>query len=143
MYYFAYGSNMDPSQMKTRCPAAVRVTRARLQGYRFSINTRGVATIHKERGQVVYGMVYRITPACEATLDKCEGVSQGLYGKHIVRVNSLRRDSVRECLTYIDPDPFYGLPRTGYLEKIVRGALFGNLPASYIKKLNEWRFYAA
>lgn len=142
-YYFAYGSNMDPDQMEKRCPAAVRVTRASLSGYRFLINTRGVATLHKEKGAIVYGLIYRITPECERSLDKFEGVVKGLYGKHLAQCHSLRRRALRVCLTYIDPDPYTGPARPGYMDKILRGAYLAQLPTPYIRQLNRWRFHVA
>lgn len=41
--YFAYGSNMDESQMAHRCPTAKPAGKARLDVYRFIINDRGMA----------------------------------------------------------------------------------------------------
>ena len=43
--YFAYGSNMDADQMGRRCSAAAIIGTASLEGYRFIINSRGVATV--------------------------------------------------------------------------------------------------
>ena len=39
--YYAYGSNMDMTQMETRCPDAEFIGLATLPQYRFLINERG------------------------------------------------------------------------------------------------------
>ena len=69
-FYFAYGSNMDPEQMLTRCPRARSVGRGRIRHRRFVINSRGVATISPERDAKTWGGVWAISAAEEAALDR-------------------------------------------------------------------------
>ncbi|KAJ9143569.1 hypothetical protein NKR19_g6816 [Coniochaeta hoffmannii] len=84
--YFAYGSNLSTTQMASRCPDARPLHLARLPGWRFIINTRGVANIvpedpgpapagscDQEEGGV-YGILYEIGAEDEESLDLCEGV---------------------------------------------------------------------
>ena len=40
MFYFAYGSNMDPVQMEERCPGAVALGAAHLPGWRLTFTRR-------------------------------------------------------------------------------------------------------
>ena len=76
-YYFAYGSNMNLDQMAYRCPAASVVENVRLDGYRLTFCGRGkgsgVATILPEEGSQVEGVLWKITPECEKSLDFYEG----------------------------------------------------------------------
>ena len=76
-YYFAYGSNMNLDQMAYRCPAASVVENVKLEGYRLTFCGRGkgsgVATILPEEGSQVEGVLWKITPECEKSLDFYEG----------------------------------------------------------------------
>ena len=56
--YFAYGSNMNPVQMRFRCPTSKAVALATLKGYRFTINSRGVATIVESEKSSVNGIKF-------------------------------------------------------------------------------------
>ena len=66
MLYFAYGSNMDWDQMRTRCPSAAFVGIARLPDHRLAFTrfskTRkcGVADVVPAKGQSVWGAVFSI-----------------------------------------------------------------------------------
>jgi gamma-glutamylcyclotransferase (GGCT)/AIG2-like uncharacterized protein YtfP len=86
MLYFAYGSNMDCAQMRTRCPLARFVCVAKLPNHRltFSRNSKnrgcGVADVIGNTGHEVWGIVYEIDdPRNIASLDQCEGVPSGAY----------------------------------------------------------------
>ena len=83
-YYFAYGSNMNLDQMAYRCPAASVVEKVKLEGYRLTFCGRGkgcgVATILPEEGSRVEGVLWKITPECEKSLDFYEGYPH-LYGR--------------------------------------------------------------
>ncbi|GAP87211.1 hypothetical protein SAMD00023353_2300510 [Rosellinia necatrix] len=97
--YFAYGSNLHVAQMASRCPASVFQGRAVLRGYRWQINERGVANVVEstrdsdsdpDDSYVVEGLLYRISPEDEASLDRSEGVSQRFYEKRVLRVVSFQ-----------------------------------------------------
>ena len=95
--YFAYGSNMAVEQMARRCPTSVFIGTARLDGYRWQINKRGVANIVCEAKAAaeeqsrdrpyLQGLVYRVQPADVQSLDRGEGVRRQLYQKHILTVD--------------------------------------------------------
>ena len=86
-YYFAYGSNMNLEQMKYRCPAAEVVENVRLEDYRLAFRGRapgnGVATVLPEKGSCVEGVLWKITEACEKSLDFYERSAQRCSGKTI------------------------------------------------------------
>ena len=87
--YFAYGSNINLDQMAHRCPAADVVGPVILEDYKllFRGNYRGngVATIKPHKGRKVYGLLWKLTPECEKTLDAYEGFPR-LYEKQSVTV---------------------------------------------------------
>jgi len=135
--YFAYGSNMLPEQMDERCPGSVPIGVATLAGWRFVINDRGVASIAKDEASEVIGVVWEITEEHEETLDGFEGVADDWYCKDHVDV-TMESGRIVNCLVYIDPNVAPGPPREGYLEKIVGGSEFFNLPVEYVEKLRAW-----
>jgi gamma-glutamylcyclotransferase len=90
--YFAYGSNLWLHQMSTRCPSSAYLGIARLPNYRWIINDRGYANVvvvssstsssstptksepKSKYSDVVYGLVFSLTPPDESRLDRNEGV---------------------------------------------------------------------
>lgn len=111
-YYFAYGSNMNLDQMAYRCPAASVVEKVKLEGYRLTFCGRGkgcgVATILPEEGSRVEGVLWKITPECEKSLDFYEGYPH-LYGKETVLVQG--KDGVkREVMAYTMNAPYKDQP---------------------------------
>jgi gamma-glutamylcyclotransferase len=69
--YFAYGSNLSPTQMSSRCPSSLCHSFGVLKGYKWVIGPRGYANVVRSQSQgdeessqeeeVVYGMLYQIT----------------------------------------------------------------------------------
>ena len=125
-YYFAYGSNMNLDQMAYRCPAASVVENVKLEGYRLTFCGRGkgsgVATILPEEGSRVEGVLWKITPECEKSLDFYEGYPH-LYGKEPVLVQG--KDGVkREVMAYTMNAPYKdqpAIPSDLYFMGIVEG----------------------
>jgi len=50
MYYFAYGSNMNWTQMAQRCPSARFVSVARLKDHRFAITRQSRRRLWRHGG---------------------------------------------------------------------------------------------
>ena len=77
--YFAYGSNLEPDQMRARCPGSRVLCRAILPDHvlvfrGFSRDWEGaVATVEPAPGEVVHGVVFEVTPADVESLDRYEG----------------------------------------------------------------------
>lgn len=94
LLYFAFGSNLSSTQMRSRCPGAAAVGLAFLPGYDFIINERGFANVvpstttttsattttpgdeaHGRGKGCVYGVLYRLASIAEKErLDRYEGV---------------------------------------------------------------------
>ncbi|WP_419168277.1 hydantoinase B/oxoprolinase family protein [Halobacteriovorax sp.] len=75
---FGFGSNMDISQIRKRCPSSSFVTRARLDGYELRYTTYsevrkgGVADMYEAPGKSMWGAIYRLNDHDLATLDEIE-----------------------------------------------------------------------
>lgn len=86
--YFGYGSNLWQEQMAERCPHSGYVGVARLERYRWIIYEKGYANIVETSNtdDVVYGLVYHLTPSDEANLDRYEGVAgePPAYSKELI-----------------------------------------------------------
>jgi gamma-glutamylcyclotransferase (GGCT)/AIG2-like uncharacterized protein YtfP len=137
MYYFAYGSNMVVSQMATRCPNAVVLGVACLQGYRFQINSRQVGTVIPDENRQVYGLVWAITSEDLLSLDLYEDIKAGLYQKATVVVELLSDRRV-EAMIYLATDQSVGVARPRYMKDIVAAAKEWQLPEAYIQDLAIW-----
>jgi hypothetical protein len=95
-YYFAFGSNMNFTQMAERCPGSTFIGKATLRGYRWQINQRHVANIVKvtegfsnvptEQVDVVDGLVFSITDKDRRNLDRKEGIKLGVYERVVLDV---------------------------------------------------------
>ena len=138
-YYFAYGSNMNLEQMDFRCPDASVVENVRLEGYRLAFCGRnpgnGVATILPEEGSHVDGVLWRITPRCEESLDRYEGYPH-LYGKETVRVRNT--GGMHQNVTvYVMNAPYKDCPAKPsdfYLKGILEGCRQNGLSENEIQK---------
>ena len=79
-YYLAYGSNLNRTQMRHRCPDAYPVGKTVLPNYQL-VFRRGVLTIEPEQGSSVPVVVWAISREDERSLDRYEGFPR-LYYKH-------------------------------------------------------------
>lgn len=120
--YIAYGSNLHLEQMAKRCPYAVPIGPADLEGFRLLFrggNECSVATVEPQEGSSVPVLVWEITPRCEEALDYYEGWPR-LYRKETVAV--CFQGKPVEAMVYImnDGRPF-GSPGAFYLNTIAEG----------------------
>jgi hypothetical protein len=134
---FTFGSNMDPEQFRQRCPKSEVVGIAVLHDYQWYITRRGVASVRRDRGNCVFGLLLRLTAVDETRLDVCEGVHAGLYERRILAVDVVA-GGFEKALVYIAEDGGVGKPRTGYLERVLAGARHHGLPAGAIVEMESW-----
>ena len=123
--------------MNHRCPGARLIGPAKLPGHKFTINSRGVATIVTDGPRAVHGILWRIAESDEKALDEYEGVRWGTYVKVTTTVQTSESDSV-SALIYVARDNTEGAPRPGYMERIVSAAQFHRLPEAYVEELRTW-----
>lgn len=133
--YFAYGSNMDAVQMKKRCKGALLEATGILEGFRFVINSRGVASIVADDKASVQGLVWSLTDADLTNLDKYEGVQEGYYSRTKAKV--LTGKDLVTAWIYVAADISRGRPRPGYLERIVTAARAAGLSDEYVHQLES------
>jgi hypothetical protein len=136
--YFAYGANMDPVHMAERCPGARQLGIATLPGHAFGIAATGYATVRPDPGMIVRGVLWRLTPADEASLDEFEGVESGLYWKDIVPVEDAA-GTIVEAMIYRPTDDSPGRAAPGYLERIIEVCQGLGFPREYVLGLEAQR----
>lgn len=147
--YFAYGSNLDLTQMRERCPSARDVGIALLPGHRLAFSRFskgrgcGVADAVPDAGRGVWGVLYEISARDLAALDKCEGYCEGrsrnAYERQEIAV-LLNGDAgdPRQAETYFAvPQPNPPLPNQKYKSLILEGARRRGLPAYYVGELER------
>lgn len=132
--YFAYGSNINLDQMAYRCPAAQVVGPVVLEDhellFRGNAGGNGVATIAPHPGHKVHGLLWKITPDCERSLDRYEGYPR-LYGKEPVTVRDKSGQEIT-VMAYVMTggewwrDP--ALPSADYYKGIQEGFRQNGLP---------------
>ncbi|MGH3633872.1 poly-gamma-glutamate hydrolase family protein [Mycobacterium sp.] len=133
--YFAYGSNLCVSQMAQRCPDAFDPRPAVLGNHDWLINQRGVATVEPFAGTQVHGVLWQVSDHDLATLDSAEGVPRR-YRRDRLTVQT--DDGPSTAWVYIDHRVNAGIPRPGYLERIIDGAVHHGLPPRWIEFLRRW-----
>jgi gamma-glutamylcyclotransferase (GGCT)/AIG2-like uncharacterized protein YtfP len=148
MLYFAYGSNLDPTQMKERCPDSSVVGLASLANYRPGFprySNRwggGTASIQLAHGQTMWGVLYELSDADLEKLDRVEGfVAEGdqhnAHDREHVTVELVRPDDgsiprkVR-AWTYVARPARPAPPSRRYLARLLAGARHHRLPEEYV-----------
>lgn len=126
IWYFAYGSNLDPKQMESRVGPFQEALKARLP--RFRLIFRGyskmwngaTADIEPCGKKIVYGVVYKISKQQLRKLDKFEGFPN-VYKRTWVKV-IVENKEILSAVTYIrvNKEP-RAPPSKQYLETIIRG----------------------
>lgn len=112
--YLAYGSNMNKAQMRRRCPAAKPLRAIVIKDARLVF--RGVADIEFCEGAEVPVSLWQITAACEAALDKFEGVAARVYEKVMIPL-----DNGETALTYVMCNKGIWPPQREYYARIADG----------------------
>ncbi len=153
MYYFAFGSNLDPDQMRARCPGHRVVGMAVLRDHRlvFPLYSEtwggGVASVQLAHTQSVWGIVYDVDEADLANLDRHEGFrgpgdQHNVYDREQVYVELTRPDDgtfqrrLRAAIYLArpsNPSP----PSRRYLDAILKGARAHRLPDEYLHALEQ------
>jgi len=142
-HYFAYGSNMDPKQMASRCRGAMAVGRARLAEYELAFVWDspgwggGVATVIPSSGREVWGVVWDLTDEHIEALDRYEGVAIGAYVRDHLDVEA--EAGLAHALIYLATDTRRKQPSGTYIDALIRGAQAFSLPESYVEMLRALR----
>lgn len=139
--YFAYGSNMDVAQMKSRCQSAKCLGRFVLENHVLCFPRRsgtnwagsGVASIVPKEGQSVEGVLYDLVPSQWEHLCSLEGVPNSYEVKDI-RVRNVESRRLRQVKVFVaipeEPNASYD-PDPEYIETLERGAKTNKLSMEY------------
>ena len=132
--YFAYGSNINLSQMDLRCPDASVMGPVILEGYELLFRRGGFATIAPKEGEQVHGLLWSLTPECERSLDRYEGYPR-FYDKRMVTIRDSEGRSL-SVMAYIMDERFREpmLPSPTYYDGILEGYRQNGLPVAALKK---------
>jgi len=128
--HFAYGSNMSRKLMQRRCPGARALGPARLDNWRFVITRDGYASLVRDPGVQVHGVLWLLSPRDLAALDAYE---ERAYLRRVVPVR--HGATRRPALVYLAPERGGGRARPGYQELVVASARDWKLPDDYIAAL--------
>ena len=97
--YAAYGSNLDPDQMRERCPHSPVQSVGWLRGWRLTFGGEDVgwdgalATVVQDPDAQTYVMLYDVSPLDEKVLDEWEGA--GLARRDLRQAAGARLDAGR------------------------------------------------
>ncbi len=145
VWYFAYGSNLDPGTFLERRRMRPRSARpGRLEGYRLVFDLRvgrgerAEANLEPSQFESVHGVAYALSHEDAARLDRTEGVHRGAYRRKDVRVE-LRDGGRVSAFTYVSPHRTRGRkPSERYLCLLLTGARHHGLPPDYVTWLDSF-----
>lgn len=143
-YYVAYGSNLNVGQMKYRCPDAVPIGTAWIDGYALMYKgskTGAYLTIEKKENSRVPVVIWKVSATDEKSLDRYEGYPTFYYKKELpkLRVTFFKSDKKKgfkpckynvrnlDCFVYImHEDHAFGIPTQTYIDTCEAGyKIFG------------------
>jgi cation transport regulator ChaC len=142
---FGYGSNMDPAQMRERCPEsdlAWFIAQAQNRTLWFPHNSGkrkgGVGSLKESEGDVVWGVVFSVSVRDLKRLDRFEGVSHS-YTRDSLDVIAQDGSHQRVWTYFAVPDnpPKNYTPHEDYIKLYIQGAECFGLPAAYIENLRK------
>ena len=136
---FMYGEYMNSNHLKFRCPDALCSGMAILDGFRFMINSRGVATIVPDGGSQVQGVLWRVTPFDEGDIDKTLGYNAEEPEKSrcdkLVLMTHTSVGMPVEAIVYVEKDTTPGEPAQSYMQKVISGAAEHAVEKKYIDEV--------
>ncbi|MCD6220871.1 gamma-glutamylcyclotransferase [bacterium] len=144
MKYFAYGSNMDPEQMKQRGIKLTQREWAILKNWRLEFNKiasrnpkEGYANIVRDNNEAVEGILYEISEEDVKKLNKWERYPIH-YDRTTVKVNLKDGREINTLVYIAQPDKVRnGLkPTREYLAHLLKGCDL--LSKEYCEKLKKW-----
>jgi gamma-glutamylcyclotransferase len=145
-FYFAYGSNMNRNQLRSRGVRPLSAAVAKLPDHRISFHgysrtwDGAVETVVSAPGQEVWGVIYKLTFSDGDTLDSWQDVrldGTGAYFLCPARVIDTEGRTHPVVLYKKDVLGTPEKPSQEYLDFIIQGALEHGLPSAYIEGLRQ------
>lgn len=144
-YYFAYGSNMDPTRLTERIGKYHTAHLATLRGYKFLYNKKSIdgsakANLEEDADSVVYGICYEIDKNDFDALDRCEDGYERKRNIDIILfdANNNKPYTAKAAFYISKPKnrlilPTEMMPLESYKRIIIKGARYWKLDESYIQ----------
>lgn len=126
-YYLAYGSNLNISQMKMRCPTAVPIGTAIIPDYQLlykGSHTGAYLTIEPKKGGKVPVAVWKVTEEDERHLDRYEGFPNFYYKKGFKLPVTLLDGKSKTLSTFVyimHEDRLLSIPSIFYIKTCLQG----------------------
>lgn len=124
---FAYGSNMDAAAMARRCPRAKLLGRAVLPRHRVALTPEGYATVVRDPAARAAGLLWELSFADLAALDRYEEVATGGYRKIVQPVLREGASPTRALVYLAVPGKILGRAPPDYMAKIIAAAIAAGL----------------
>ncbi len=148
-YYFAYGSNMNPSRMRERGVKFLSYKRAVLKDFVLTFDKvcrtfpskYGCATVRPARGSHVEGVLYEVEFSnAVRRLDLFEGFPDH-YGRVFLKVLTSEGKNLSAFLYVARPERIReGLkPHPEYLGHLLEACRLGLLSEEYCRFLKRWK----
>lgn len=143
--YFAFGSNMNPVQIRSRCHAPETIGIAKLPFHKVSFfgHSRvwdgALETVEPAIDQDVWGVIYRLTRSDWDRLDAWQDVRLDGTGAYFHFPTTVVDAAGKEYSVILYKKDMLGipeLPSTEYLQSIIEGAVTSGLPPV---TLERWR----
>ena len=127
-YYIAYGSNLNVPQMRMRCPHATILGTANLKGWELLFKgskTGSYLTIEECESGTVPVVIWEVTAADEAALDRYEGFPNFYYKKDIKLqykgIRTGKRRTVTAFAYIMHEERPIGIPTNFYMRTCLEG----------------------
>jgi gamma-glutamylcyclotransferase (GGCT)/AIG2-like uncharacterized protein YtfP len=144
---FVYGSNMDPAQMRERCPESdLSWFIAEAPGWKLCFPRQsekrkgGVGSIVEEAKSSVWGVVFTVSERDLLRLDRYEGVGSKAYKRNRIEVldEHGQHSSAWTYFAISEGDKNF-VPHADYIDLYVKGAKYFGLPRPYLDSLKKIR----
>ena len=128
MLYFAYGSNLNHSQMKKRCKDSVFLKKINLSNFRLTFRSKyRAADIEPKKNSIVPGALFEISKSDEKKLNVYEDFPV-LYKKYYFTYYG------KKVMTYtMNKKTPFRYPTERYLNVVKKGYKDCNLKIEYLK----------
>lgn len=142
--YFLYGSALNAQELKRSCPTAEVLAVAELADHKLGFYGHSdrwdgaQESVAAAPGRSVFGIVCAIPPSASDRLDKVQGVKLNGTGSYFHTVETVVAEdgTAYQALLYRKAElGSERMPSREYLDHLVIGALWHQLPAAYIDAL--------
>jgi AIG2-like family len=128
---------MDVAGMEARCPRSKPLGLARLARHRLAIMREGWLTATRDARESVHGVLWDLALSDVTSLDRHEGLGEGLYTKTLQSVAT--QNGARRALIYFGANAGPGIARPDYLEIVVAAARRWRLPEVTLAALARFK----